>query len=57
MKDFTIIYTEDKEWGDYLICNHCGKKVERGIFSVSHHWVRCLKRKQGLIASKKKNEK
>lgn len=56
MEDFTIIYTDDKKWGDYLICNHCGKKVKRGIISVSHHWVHCLKRRQNLIRIKK-NEK
>jgi len=45
--DFTVVYESDI-WGDYLVCNHCGERVERGIVNVSDHWVKCLKRKDGL---------
>ena len=27
----------------------CGERVERGIITVSDHWLRCLKRTEGLI--------
>lgn len=53
IKDFKIVYEKDKVWGDYLKCNHCGERVERGIVPVSNHWMRCLKRKEGLIIIKK----
>ncbi len=52
LDDFTIIYKEDKLFGDYLLCNHCGERVERGIVPASHHWVYCLKRTDGLIITK-----
>jgi len=52
MEDFKTIFEKDKVFGDYLICNHCGERVERGIASVSYHWMRCLKRKEGLIVAK-----
>lgn len=52
MEDFEIIYEEDKVWGDYLKCNHCGERVERGIVTVSHHWLHCLKRTDGIIVAK-----
>ena len=51
-EDFETIYEKDKIFGDYLKCNHCGEKVERGIVTVSHHWMHCLKRKDGLIIAK-----
>lgn len=51
MDDFKVIYENDKEWGDYLICKHCGERVERGIVSVSHHWLCCMKRADGLIVA------
>jgi len=57
MEDFEIIYEKDKVWGDYLKCKHCGERVERGIVSVSHHWIHCLKRKDGLIVAKNDFEK
>lgn len=25
----------------HLVCRECGSRVERGIRSVSHHWVNC----------------
>ena len=53
MRDFEIIYKDDLILGDYLICNHCGERVERGIVTVSHHWMHCLKRTDGLIVIKK----
>lgn len=56
MEDFEIIYEKDKVWGDYLICNHCKEWVERGIVSVSHHWMHCLKRTEGLIICRKNNK-
>lgn len=33
----------------YLICNHCGSRVETGIITVSEHWFHCQERvkKQG----------
>jgi hypothetical protein len=49
MEDFEVIYETDNILGDYLKCKHCGERVERGIETVSHHWVHCLKRKEGLI--------
>ncbi len=49
MEDFEVIYETDKVWGDYLKCKHCGERVERGIITVSDHWLRCLKRTEGLI--------
>jgi len=57
MKDFETIYETDKEWGDYLKCNHCGERVERGIISVSHHWIHCLKRTEGLVIAKNEAER
>lgn len=51
MKDFEVIYETDMVFGDYLICNHCKQRVERGIVSVSHHWLNCLERKDGLITA------
>jgi hypothetical protein len=49
MKDFEIIYETDKFFGDYLKCKHCGERVERGIITVSHHWMHCIKRINKLI--------
>jgi len=49
MKDFEVIYETDSVFGDYLKCKHCGERVERGIITVSDHWLRCLKRTEGLI--------
>ena len=50
MEDFKEIYLSDKDfWPDHLKCNHCNKRVERGIFTVSDHWLNCLDRKDGLI--------
>ncbi len=49
MEDFEIIYEKDKLFGDYFKCKHCGERVERGIDSVSDHWMKCLKRTDGLI--------
>lgn len=57
MEDFKIIYETDKVFGDYLICNHCGEKVEKGIVTVSHHWMHCLKRTEGLIVARNDWEK
>jgi hypothetical protein len=47
--DFEVIYEKNKTWGDYLVCNHCKKRVERGVASVTSHWMNCLERKEGLI--------
>ena len=52
MEDFRIV---GEGLGDYLICNHCNERVERGIVSVSHHWLHCLSRKDGLIMINKEN--
>lgn len=32
----------------YLICKHCGKRVERGIINVSAHWNDCEERLKKL---------
>lgn len=53
MDDFTRITEQDGLFGGYLICNHCGKRVERGIANVSKHWINCMKRTEGLIICKK----
>lgn len=55
--DFEIIHEKDKEWGDYLICKHCGQRVERGVFNVSDHWLNCLERKDGFIYARNEAEK
>jgi hypothetical protein len=53
MEDFTFVYLNEKdEWPDHLLCKHCGERVERGIISVSHHWMNCLKRTEGLVILK-----
>ncbi len=57
IEDFEVIYEKDMTWGDYLKCNHCGERVERGIVTVSRHWVRCMKRTSGLIIAKNDFEK
>ena len=57
IEDFEIIYKKDKVFGDYLKCKHCGERVERGIVTVSHHWMYCLKRTDGLIVAKNDFEK
>lgn len=57
MKDFEVIYIKDKIRGDYLKCNHCGERVEFGIDTVSHHWVHCTKRTDGLIVAKNETQK
>ena len=51
MKDFEDIYETGGEWPDYLKCTHCGQRVERGIVTVSHHYMNCLERKEGLIVA------
>ena len=56
-EDFTIIYETDKVFGDYLKCNHCGERVERGVVRVSQHWMYCMKRPDGLIITKNDFEK
>lgn len=53
IEDFETIYEKDMFWGDYLKCNHCGERVERGLRTVSHHWMHCLKRTKGLIIVEK----
>jgi hypothetical protein len=50
MDDFIILDT-------HLICKHCKKKVEKGIVSVSTHWMNCMERKEGLIICKKIEKK
>lgn len=57
MNDFEVIYETDKEWGDYLKCKHCGERVEKGIVSVSEHWIKCLKRTDGLVIAKTEEAK
>lgn len=52
MEDFETIYETDRVFGDYLKCKHCGERVERGMATASHHWLHCLKRKDGLITAK-----
>jgi len=42
MEDYEMIY--DNGVAQYLKCNHCGERVERGIVTVSGHWVNCQKR-------------
>lgn len=43
MRDFKSVYlNESDEWPDHLICIHCNKRVERGIFSISSHWCNCV---------------
>ena len=43
MDGFKVIYKDDMEWGDYLICTICGEKVERGIVNISEHRRHCPK--------------
>ena len=57
MDDFEHIYETGGEWADYLKCKHCGERVERGIANVSHHWMHCLKRTQGLIIAQNEFER
>jgi hypothetical protein len=57
ISDFKSIYKEGSEWADHLICNHCGERVERGIFNVSHHWMHCEKRTDDLIIASNDFEK
>lgn len=56
MEDFRR-FPENAEWCDYLICNHCDQRVERGIVNVSNHWMNCLKRTEGLIIARNDWEK
>lgn len=52
---FQMIYENGE--ASYLNCKHCGERVERGIVTVSHHWMHCLKRTDGLIIAKNDFEK
>lgn len=56
-EDFEIIYEKDKVFGDYLKCKHCGERVERGIVTVSHHLMHCLKRTDDLVVANNDFEK
>lgn len=49
MDDFEDVFETGGIFSDYLRCKHCGERVERGIENVSHHWLHCLKRTDGLI--------
>jgi hypothetical protein len=58
MKDFEEVYLDNNEWPDHLVCNHCGKRVERGILHVSSHFVHCFGKEFNLALlelAKKKN--
>ena len=58
MDDFIPVYESNASpFPDHLICKHCGKKVERGIISISHHWLHCENRTEGLIVAKNEWEK
>ena len=57
MSDFEHIFESGGDWPDYLKCNHCGERVERGIVRVSHHWMNCLKRTEGLIIAETETDK
>lgn len=52
MRDFKFAYIGNSEWPDHLICRHCNQRVERGIYSVSDHWLRCSERKEGIITAR-----
>jgi len=53
MEDFTFVYLNPTdESPDHMLCKHCGERVERGIISVSHHWLHCLKQPYGLVILK-----
>ena len=52
MEDFEQIYETGGTFPDYLKCKHCGERVERGLVTVSYHWLNCLKRTDGLIVAK-----
>lgn len=45
MDQFKVVYESGDPLGDYLICNLCGERVERGIFNIGRHYETCQKRK------------
>lgn len=54
MLDFTHISWPPNQPPDtvhtgYLVCHHCGARVEKGIVNLSEHWFNCQHRirKQG----------
>lgn len=51
-KDFEIIYTENGDLATHLKCKHCGESVERGIITVSEHWLKCTHRRIALLQKK-----
>lgn len=57
MKDFEIIYAANGDLASHIKCRHCGEMVERGIITVSEHWMNCLKRTEGLVIAKNDFEK
>ena len=57
-ENFKRVYkNKDDIFCEYLICKHCGERVERGIVSVSHHLMHCLKNTRGLIVAENDFEK
>lgn len=53
MEDFKEVFENPKDtFCSYFVCVHCKERVERGIANISHHWMNCLKRTDGLIVVK-----
>lgn len=52
--DFTFVSIPDNQPPDtvhtgMVICNHCQAILKTGIVNISHHWMHCDKRIDGLV--------
>lgn len=44
MDGFTLVHDDKLEIDPnrYCICDHCGARVETGIFNLADHWSKCF---------------